>query len=84
MKSIIIITRDGWVYAIKDGESISFGDINTDVEIEDLRRFKNSNNILLKESITKMKESGHTTTEISRELGISRPTIYKYTKELKK
>ena len=78
-KNLVVIGRDGWVYVLYKGKSIGLGDIGVDVEIEDLRKLhkpkKRSEE--MKTQAMNMLSAGESKSDVAKELGISRPTLYK-------
>jgi DNA invertase Pin-like site-specific DNA recombinase len=76
-KNNIIITKDGWVYALTPETQLGLGDIGVDVEIIDLRE----KGKIDEKTVKNMIESGMSVSEIARELEISRPTVYRILKK---
>jgi DNA invertase Pin-like site-specific DNA recombinase len=74
---IIIITKDGWVYALTPETQLALGDIGVNVEIIDIRE----KGKIDKKTVKNMLESGMSVSDIARELEISRPTVYRILKK---
>lgn len=71
----VVVAKDGWVYVLTRDQQIGLGDIDVDCQIVDLRTGKRSE---LKEKARKLLKSGMKYVDISKELGVSRPTLYSW------
>lgn len=79
-KNQVVITKDGWVYVITKDKQFGLGDIDVDVDITDLRGKRKKTYDL--SFVKALKDSGMSVMAMSREIGLSRPTIYKILKNI--